>query len=80
MIHALQQWSTELCSTVNSVLVLWQLPVVLYIVHWVFKTVVQLLVAMHYNIAHDNIFLGHGTNESLHLLKPHFGPLPIVEH
>ena len=40
---------------------------VLRIVHWVYKTAVQLPVAIYYNNIHANTFLGHGTNYSLYL-------------
>ena len=42
-------------------LVLWKLPVALHLVYWVFRTVVQLPVAMYYNFTHANTFPGHVT-------------------
>ena len=62
------QWYYELqhhiaasCSTVHSPLVVWQLPVMLYLVYWLWRTVVQLPVAIYYNCTHANTFPGHGT-------------------
>ena len=59
--YALQHHIVASCSTAHSILVLWQLPVALHLVHWVCRTVVQLPVAMYYNCTHANTFPGHGT-------------------
>ena len=37
--NALYHQSATFCNTVHSILVLWQLPVALHIVHWVYRTV-----------------------------------------
>ena len=47
--YALQCHIAASYSSAHSMLVLWQLPVALHLVHWVRKTVVQLPVAMYYN-------------------------------